>query len=129
MSFSSLKVSELRKVAETFAVDVPQRAKKEQIIEALHEEGITYAEYQKFADTEKVEPEPQLGGRPPLVVENEETVLVRMVRQNPSYQVEGITFTQEHPYVALPVSRARAIIENHQGFQVATPWEAQEFYS
>ena len=130
MSFNDLKVAELRKVADTFAVEVPPRAKKDQIIELLHDEGVTYAEYAKFADAEKDEPEEQPTSRRALVVESEDTILIRMERPNPSYQVAGVTFTQENPYAALPVSHAQEILDHREGgFVVATPREVQEFYS
>jgi hypothetical protein len=60
-------------------------------------------------------------------------MLVRMDRENFSYQIGtaqgAITFTKEHPYVAVPESVAQSIFDSHQGFRPATPREVQEFYS
>jgi hypothetical protein len=52
-----------------------------------------------------------------------------MERGNHSYQAMGHTFTQEHPFVAMPESDAQGIFDTQQGFRLATPREAQDFYA
>ena len=47
MSFQTLKVAELRKVAEDFAVDTDGLKNKADIVAALAEEGVTWSVYQK----------------------------------------------------------------------------------
>ena len=47
MSFETLKVAELRKVAEDFAVDTDGIKSKADIVAALAEEGVTWSVYQK----------------------------------------------------------------------------------
>ena len=49
MSFDTLKTNELKKIAESFGVDSPEKATKQTIILALQEEGITYDMYAKHA--------------------------------------------------------------------------------
>jgi len=45
MSFETLKVAELKKIAEDFAVDTEGLKNKADIIAALAEEGVTYSLY------------------------------------------------------------------------------------
>ncbi len=56
MSFETLKVSELKKVAEDFGVEIDGLKNKTDIIAALSEEGVTWAVYQKTVnDLEEAE--------------------------------------------------------------------------
>ncbi|NDI10443.1 MAG: hypothetical protein EBY74_05545, partial [Actinobacteria bacterium] len=50
MSFETLKVSELKKIAEDFAVDTDGLKNKADIISALAEEGVTWSVYNKTMD-------------------------------------------------------------------------------
>ncbi len=47
MSFETLKVSELKKIAEDFAVETEGLKNKADIIAALAEEGVTWSVYNK----------------------------------------------------------------------------------
>ncbi len=47
MSFETLKISELKKIAEDFGVETEQSKNKTDVIAALAEEGVTWAVYQK----------------------------------------------------------------------------------
>jgi len=47
MSFETLKVSEIKKIAEDFAVDTDGLKSKADIIAALAEEGVTWSVYNK----------------------------------------------------------------------------------
>ena len=131
MSFDKLKVSELKKVAEDFAVDIDGRKGKSDIIAALAEEGVTWSIYKKTLDTQeeedmsvevlpKFDPKKELKG---------DTVLVRMTRANFRYDIMGFTFTREHPFVAMSNENAQAIFDKEEGFRLATPKEVQEFYN
>ena len=55
MSFTDLKIAELKKVAESFGVDVTSVKSKNEIAALLEEEGITYQMYNKFVGAEKEE--------------------------------------------------------------------------
>jgi len=131
MSFTELKIADLRKVADTFGVDASGEKSKASIIALLEEEGITYQMYDKFNASEKQEvaiPEVEKQKREPKL-KKEDAILVKMERDNHSYNTMGYTFTQEHPFVAMSESNAQRIFDIEQGFRIATPREAQEYYS
>lgn len=131
MSFTDLKISDLRKVADTFGVDASDEKTKVGIIALLEEEGITWQMYDKFNSSEKQEvqvPEFEKKKRE-AKLKKEDSVLVKMERDNHSYQTMGYTFSQDHPFVAMSESEAQAIFDKQKGFRLATPREAQEFYN
>jgi len=99
MSFETLKVSELKKIAEDFAVD---------------EEDMSVEVLPKFD---------------PKAEQPEDTVLVRMTRDNFRYDIMGYTFTKEHPFVAMHKADAQKIFDKEEGFRLATPKEVQEYYN
>jgi hypothetical protein len=130
MSFSSLKLDELRKVAETFAVEHETAKNKADLIALLAEEGISYDMYTKFTEADKVEVEvdervTKSAPSTPGVGQ----VLVKMERMNPRYDVNEFTFTQDNPFIVMTEKKAQEIFDTQQGFRLATPKEAQEFYS
>jgi hypothetical protein len=132
MSFTDLKVTELRKIADSFGVDAEGSKTKQEIIALLEEEGITYQMYDKFSGAEKEEvevPEFEKKAREKKIMKTTETVLVKMDRMNHSYNTGGYTFTQEHPFVAMSESDAQSIFDSQDGFRPATPREVQEFYA
>jgi hypothetical protein len=135
MSFETLKVAELRKVAEDFAVDTDGLKNKADIIATLAEEGVTWSVYQKtIKDIEKAAEE--LGDDSDEILprfnpnaQPEDTVLVRMTRENFRYDILGFTFTKEHPFVAMTEDNAQEIFDKEEGFRLATPKEVQEYYA
>ena len=132
MSFTDLKIAELKKAAESFGVDVSSVKSKNEIAALLEEEGITYQMYEKFSNTEKQEieiSEVEKKQREKKIMKTENSVLVKMDRDNHSYQAMGHTFTREHPFVAMSESDAQRIFDTQAGFRLATPREAQEFYA
>jgi hypothetical protein len=128
MSFDTLKISELKKIAENFGVDLPEKATKQSIILTLQEEGVTHDVYNKFVDAEKVEVK-QPEEKKKISLDKSSTILVKMDKMNPSYTVLGYTFTQDHPFVAMTEDDANSIFDNEPGFRPATPREVQEFYN
>ena len=129
MSFDTLKVAELREIAESFAVELPAKASKQQVIMLLEEEGVTYNTYKQFTESEKVEADPDPSPRPQEINLNDQNVvLVKMERANMSYQVGNYTFSQEHPFVPMPSDHAQRLFDSLEGFRMATPREVQEFY-
>jgi len=134
MSFETLKVAELKKIAEDFAVDTNNLKNKNDIIAALSEEGVTWAVYSKtLKDIEKTAEEDIsdeiLPRFDPKKDQPQDTVLVRMTRANFRYDIMGHTFTNEHPFVAMNEEDAQSIFDKEDGFRLATPKEVQEFYS
>jgi len=132
MSFDTLKVAELKKIAEDFAVDTNGLKNKADVIAALAEEGVSWSVYQqtikKMDDEEDISQE-VLPKFDPKKQNPDDTVLVRMTRANFRYDILGQTFTKEHPFVAMHKDTAQLIFDKEDGFRLATPKEVQEFYS
>jgi UDP-N-acetyl-D-mannosaminuronate dehydrogenase len=131
MSFDTLKVAELKKIAEDFAVETTSLKNKNDIIAALTEEGVTWAVYEQTVkkieeEAEEIEVTPRFDKNQKLT---EDMVLVRMTRDNFRYDIMGHTFTKDHPFVAMSSDKAQAIFDKEEGFRPATPKEAQDFYS
>jgi hypothetical protein len=129
MSFDTLKVAELKIIAEDFAVDTEGLKNKKDIIAALSEEGVSWSVYQKTKqeiedNLEEIEIIPRLD---PKKVDAD-SILVRMTRENYRYDIHGHTFTKEHPFVAMPEEDAQKIFDTEEGFRLATPKEVQDFY-
>ena len=133
MSFETLKISELKKIAEDFAVDTDGLKTKVDIIASLAEEGVTWSVYN--STIKKIEDESEemsvevLPKFDPKAQQPENTVLVRMTRANFRYDIMGHTFTKEHPFVALSEDVAQEIFDKEEGFRLASPREVQEYYS
>ena len=131
MSFDTLKVSELKKIAEDFGVDIDGLKGKADLIAALSDEGVTWAVYEKTIkdideDKEEVEILPTFD---PKKEQDKDSVLVKMERANFRYDILGFTFTKEHPFVAMSPDSAQAIFDKEEGFRLATPKEVQDFYN
>lgn len=131
MSFDTLKVEDLKAIADSFGVDLEGAKTKAEIIAALAEEGVSYDTYKNFAESEKeeVEEAPAVKNKKSAAKSNETTVLVKMERKNPTYETYGYVFTATHPFVAIPESIAQDIFDFESGFRMATPREVQDYYS
>jgi hypothetical protein len=131
MSFETLKVAELRKIAEDFAVDTEGLKNKADIIAALSEEGVTFAVYAKTLDAKEDEAEmDETEVLPkPDKTQSKDNVLVKMERANFRYDIMGFSFTKDHPFIAMKEEDAQKIFDVEEGFRLATPKEAQEFYN
>ena len=130
MSFDTLKVAELKVIATDFAVDTEGLKNKKDIIAALAEEGVTWSVYQSTLDaiekdTEEIEILPKFDPKAAA----EDTILVRMTRENMRYDIHGKTFTKDHPFVAMSEEDAQKIFDTEEGFRLATPKEVQDFYN
>jgi hypothetical protein len=128
MSFTDLKISDLRKVADSFGVDVKEAKTKQEIVALFEEEGVTYQMYNQLSSNEKVEIDVPKK-KESKIMKTQSSVLVKMERGNHSYQAMGYTFTDTHPFVAMSESDAQRIFDTQEGFRLATPREAQEFYA
>ncbi len=131
MSFKSLKVAELREIAESFGVDIIDAKGKAGVISALEDEGVTYDLYEKMANAERADDDEidVFYSKKEAITDPTNTILVKMDRPNPLYQTSGYTFTLEHPFVAMSEHDAQEIFDVETGFRIATPAEAREFYS
>lgn len=122
-----MKLTELKKVAEYFAVDLDDAKTKASILSLLNEEGITYEMYDKFLNAESVKPD--ILERPKKKESTPNDVLVKMDRENAHYEVNGYTFTREHPFIVMNPVDAEFIFDTQEGFRMATPREVQEYYN
>lgn len=133
MSFETLKISEIKSIAEEFGVEIDGLKNKSDIIAALAEEGITWTLYQdtvKKIEEESVPVEEEVLPRFDATKEiSKDQVLVRMTRANFRYDIMGKTFTKDHPFVAMSQDDAQKIFDKEEGFRLATPAEVKEFYS
>lgn len=132
MSFTELKIADLKEVAETFGVDAKSLKSKQEIVAVLEEEGISYDMYVKLQKIEKVDieiPESEKRKREGKKAKPDNSMLVKMERMNHSFQTMGYTFSQQHPFVAMSEEDAQRIFDTQDGFRLATPREAQEFYA
>lgn len=130
--------AELLAYAEQFGTDVKPTVNKAELIASLEEDGITasfIAEQESAKETEEtLENDAAFLDSTPLEkseeapVEEEDVVLIRMIRSNPTYQVRGYTFRASHPFALVKESDADYLIEEHGGFRMASPKEAREFY-
>jgi len=131
LSFETLKISELKQIADDFGVDIEGLKGKANIIAAMADEGVTWSIYSKANkdiedSVEEIEVLPKFDPKKKV---NSNEVLVRMTRQNFRYDIQGFTFTKEHPFVAMSNEKAQAIFDKEDGFRIATPKEVQDFYS
>ena len=132
MSFDTLKVKDLKQIATDFAVDTEGLKNKADIIAAMAEEGVTWSVYQstleKMEDLKEEFPDvlPKFDPNQEL---DKDMVLVRMTRGNYRYDVEGYTFTKDHPFIAMNPDVAQEIFDKEEGFRLATPREVQEYYN
>jgi len=131
MSFETLKLSEIKKVAEDFGVDTENLKSKKDIVAQLAEEGVSWSVYQKTVKdvndaTEEIEVLPKFNPKKDI---SSDKVLVKMERHNHRYDILGFTFTKDHPFVAMSSKQAQEIFDKEDGFRLANPKEAQDFYS
>jgi hypothetical protein len=135
MSFETLKVAELKQIAEDFAVETEGLKNKADIIAALSEEGVTWSVYQKtIKDLEDASEEEDsaveiLPKFDPKKDISKDQILVKMTRENFRYDILGFTFTKDHPFVAMSEDDAQKIFDVEEGFRLATPKEVQDFYN
>lgn len=124
MSLTSLNKEELTKLAAKADVELDGDETNKQIIAKLKENNVGYEFYKKAFledDTEESEETTTL-------FKNSD-VLIKMERKNPTFQAYGVTFTRDHPYAIVNESTAQQIIDNYDGFRLASPAEAKAFYS
>jgi len=128
MSLQKMKVAELREVAEEFGVDLDGVSKKADIITAMANEGVTEEVYANFVGAEREEL-PEAPAVPAAKKVQGAEVVVKMERENGTFEVLGYKFTKQHPYVVMDADDAQRIFDSERGFRTATPRETQEYYS
>lgn len=137
MSFKTLKVEQLRFVAEAFTLDVDEKATKpvllaaieedefinwEDAVDALKAEGLWEEKNEEAVVAEKKEKAEVKAARP------KDTVL-KLLRANKSYEILGYRFTSDNPYCLVAAEDAEVITDlEPEGFRYASPKEVTEFY-
>jgi hypothetical protein len=124
MSLTSLNKEELHKLAAKADVELNGDETKNQIIAKLKENNVGYEFYKKAFLGNDDEEENETS----TLFDNSD-VLIKMERRNPTFQAYGVTFTREHPYAIVDPLTAQNIIDNYEGFRLASPAEAKAFYS
>jgi len=122
VSLQQLKKEELLKLAKKFEVDVTEDNNKKEITEALLEKNITFATWTKFFAEENAPDVEE------VVSFEESKILLKMERKNGTFEAFGIVFTKEHPFTIVSEHLAQQIIDNYEGFRIATPSEAKSYY-
>lgn len=140
MAFKDLELKDLLLTAEFFGVEVvfPEdlktaSAQKKFTIAALVEDGVSFEDYTKaFVREETVLDvdgrdlvQPVRGNK---LVDPSEGVLLKMERENGTYEVRGYRFTREHPFAIVTEEDANFICSNIDGFKIALPAEAKAYY-
>jgi len=136
MSFEKMRVEELKDICEYFAVD--QGKNKTETLKNLEESGVTWDQWVKFQKMEeetKHDPEDIFDENKEKLEASEKfttqsNVILKLVSKNFSFQVLGYTFTQKNPFVVMSAQKAQDIIDFYpESFRIATPREAEQFYS
>lgn len=84
----------------------------------------------KWADDERainVQQQPRIVVQEPIAVNTPDQYLIKMVRDNPLFEIRGHKFTTQHPYALVGAADADYILKE-DGFRQATPAELREFY-
>jgi hypothetical protein len=129
MSFTELKKPDLIEFAEYYGTDLEGLKTVAEFRAKLEEDGLKDEDWQRFVDSkaDKVESKPQNSKK--VDAKEEDTLLLKMNRQNPSANIMGYHFTTRHPFAVVPVAIAEEIIKNYHGFSIALPSEAESFYN
>lgn len=125
MSLSTLNKKELTKLAKAADVSLEGNETNKQIVAKLEENNVSFEYYVKSVLKKDEEDEDDAAEQ---LFESSD-VLIKMERKNPSFQAYGQVFTREHPYAIVSEETAQQIIDNYEGFRLASPAEAKSFYS
>ena len=136
MSFSTLKVAELKNIADEFGVEIEKIATKAIIIRELEENGVTFDLYSSMKAREEDAIDAQEAAQlfdtstknKKLNKNDDDVILVKMERRNIAYELCGVRFTRDHPYALVDTETAQKIFEVGEGFRPATPKELQDYY-
>lgn len=121
MSFARMNRETLLKVADFFDIQVDTQDGPKDIRIKLDDNGKTYEMWKKFND-------PDEDNVPDGIAFKQSNLLLKMVRQNPTFEVFGYKFTKNSPYRAIPSDDAQKIMDTFEGFVIATPSEVKSFY-
>lgn len=115
MSFKLKNKGELIQIGNEYDLMLLPEDSKEEMLNELEKEGVTFEGW-----TAKVEKQQ---------ADRAEMLLIRMDRANASYNIFDVTFTQDHPYAILNREQADHLLDQEEGFRLASPSEAEKYYS
>jgi len=120
--YSTLIEERAQAVAELEAQEQAERELEEQ-------RTVNVVKEQQVLDNDDVDPVEDSVVVPRRKRPRSTDILVKMDRNNPHYEVVGKIFTRDHPFVLMTEDEAQDIFDIDNGFRVATPREAAEYYS
>lgn len=129
--FEKLEKPVLHKVAHAFGVEYAENAQVKTIVKRLEEDGVTWemavAQIPEVAAVEESVRE-EVATEQAAKREESAKTLIRMTRDNFSWEERGYRFTKTAPFALVTEEDAEFITENIDGFRYATPKEVAEFY-
>jgi hypothetical protein len=151
MSFKNLNKEKLLQAAEFVNLDVTEDNTKAEIITAIEESGFTWSNYQKFIAADNRVPGEALNQGPhheaprqgtadqpfatpsaQAATQFNQMVLLKMERQNGTFEILGNRFTKTQPFQVMSADEAQEIIDAAEkmggGFRIATPAEAKSYF-
>lgn len=131
MSFEKLEKEDLLKIAEEFGVEVNDKARPATLARAIVDDGVTLEMAKKTLPelAEKIDAAADAAKADDAAKKADETqILVKMERANRTFQIRGVTFTQDNPFALMAESDALWVVKNVEGMRRADPEEAAEFY-
>lgn len=136
MSLKIQNKEKLREIAEYFGADVAEDATNPEIVDAIESIGGSWAEYKRVQALDPTAPSADDEVQPvvedpvePVVEEVKNRILVKMTRPNRTFVRRGYKFTQKHPFVLVEEDTARYFLEEIDGFRLASPDEARNYYN
>lgn len=128
MSFNAMRVEELQIAAARSGVAYDETYNKKELLAALSEANCSYSTYKKLYLEEK-QAEGIQPGKPGEAEKLYDSVLLKMERQNPSFEAYGYSFTKINPFQVMSAEDAQKIIDSFEGFRIAHPAEAKSYYN
>lgn len=139
MSFQTLNKEILNQAADEFGIAwSTESPTKAQMLKDLQEEGITWSMYKEvFPDIDEEDDESAEEEVRAVIADDstedfkqaDEQVIVKMTRENGTYEVRNYVFTRSHPFMPVSAGDADYLVHVLGGFSVATPREVEEYYS
>lgn len=151
MSFNNLNKEKLLLAAEFANVDVTEDNTKAEIVAALEEANFSWSSYKKFVEADDRVPGEALNQAPHHEAPRQGTakepfaepaaqaaqqfnqmVLLKMERQNGTFEILGKRFTKQQPFQVMSADEAQEVIDAAAqmggGFRIATPAEAKSYF-
>lgn len=123
-----MKIEDLQIAAARLGVTYDETYNKKELIAALGEANASYSTYKKLYLEDKstqTQAVKSVGEAEQLY----DSVLLKMERQNPSFEAYGYSFTKTNPFQVMSSEDAQKIINSFEGFRLAHPAEAKSYYN